>query len=288
MSTLRIALLQLTANGSDQAANLAKGLDACRQARAMGADLALFPEIWSIGYSLDHASAEQAIGPDSAFLQAFAALAKELELAIAITYLERWPQGPRNAVSLIDCHGEVRLTYAKVHTCDFGPEGELTPGDAFPVCTLATRAGEIQTGAMICYDREFPESARALMLGGAEIILVPNACTLDQNRLAQFQTRAFENMVGVAMANYAAPQNNGHSIAFDGIAHGNIDGPGRDMKLVEAGEAEGIYLAPFDLDALRAYRARESWGNAYRKPRTYGSLGETGVRAPFIRSDARR
>lgn len=285
---LTVALLQLTANGPDQAANLVKGLNACRQAKAMGADLALFPEMWSIGYALDHATAEQAIGPDSPFLQAFQALAKEIGLAIAITYLERWDGAPRNSVSLIDCHGELRLTYAKVHTCDFGLEGQLTPGDGFPVCTLATSGGEVQVGAMICYDREFPESARALMLGGAELILVPNACTLDQNRLAQFQTRAFENMVAVAMANYAAPQNNGHSIAFDGIAHGYIDGPGRDMKVIEAGEAAGIYLAPFDLDALRDYRERESWGDAYRKPRAYASLVETRVRAPFVRPDARR
>jgi len=61
---------------------------------------------------------------------------------------------------------------------------------------------------MICYDREFPESARILMLKGAEIILTPNCCELEQSRLGQFRTRAFENMVGVAMANYAAPQDN--------------------------------------------------------------------------------
>jgi predicted amidohydrolase len=254
----------------------------------MGADIALFPEMWQIGYTLDGAWSDQAINRDSDFVQAFQRLARELDLAIGLTYLEQWPGAPRNSISLIDRRGEIQLTYAKVHTCDFGSEAALTPGEEFPVCTLDTRAGAIHTGAMICYDREFPESARALMLGGAEIILVPNACTLDQNRLAQFQSRAFENMVGVAMANYPAPQQNGHSIAFDGIAHGYIDGPGRDMKVVEAGEAEGIYLAPFDLEALRAYRERESWGNAFRKPRTYGSLTEAGVRAPFVRPEARR
>lgn len=286
MSTLRVALLQLASHGADLEANLEKGLAACRQAMAMGADIALFPEMWSVGYALD--SLATAIGPDSVFVRAFQALARELDLAIALSYLERWPGAPRNAVSLIDRHGEIRLTYAKVHTCDFGLEGALTPGESFPVCRLATRAGEVAVGAMICYDREFPESARGLMLGGAELILTPNACTLDQNRLAQFQSRAFENMVGVAMANYPAPRNNGHSIAFDGIAHGEIDGPGRDMKLVEAGEAEGIYLASFDLEALRAYREWESWGNAFRKPRTYGALLEQEVRAPFWRPEARR
>jgi N-carbamoylputrescine amidase len=189
---------------------------------------------------------------------------------------------------MIDRHGEVCLAYAKVHTCDFGSEAALTPGDGFRVCSLDTAAGPVHVGAMICYDREFPESARVLMLKGAELILTPNACTLDGNRLSQFRARAFENMVALAMTNYAAPQNNGHSIAFDGIAYGEGDWPGREMLVVEAGEAEGVYLATFDLAALRAYRQRESWGNAYRKPKQYGLLADEGVRSPFMRPDSRR
>lgn len=55
---------------------------------------------------------------------------------------------------------------------------------------------------MICYDREFPESARVLMLKGAELILVPNACPIDPARFHQLAARAYENMTGVAMANY--------------------------------------------------------------------------------------
>ena len=51
MSIIQIALLQMTAWGSDQAANLAKGSEFCRRARALGADLALFPEMWNIGYT---------------------------------------------------------------------------------------------------------------------------------------------------------------------------------------------------------------------------------------------
>ncbi len=44
-------------------------------------------------------------------------------MAIALTYLERWPAGaPRNTVSLIGRRGEIVLTYAKVHTCDFSLE----------------------------------------------------------------------------------------------------------------------------------------------------------------------
>ena len=52
---------------------------------------------------------------------------------------------------------------------------------------------------MICFDREFPESARILMLKGAEIILVPNACPMEINRISQLRARAFENMLGLVL-----------------------------------------------------------------------------------------
>ena len=47
-------------------------------------------------------------------------------------------------------------------------------------------------------------------------------------------------------------------------------------------------LAPFDLEELRAYRARETWGNAYRRPRCYAPLVSSDVQQPFVRKDARR
>ncbi len=139
---------------------------------------------------------------------------------------------------------------------------------------------------MICFDREFPESARILMLMGAEIILTPNACELEQHRIGQFRTRAYENMVGVAMANYAAPQENGHSVAFSPIAFG--ESGSLDTCLVQAGEEEGVYIAEFDLDAIRDWRRREAWGNAYRKPGRYSLLVSPEVAEPFVRADARR
>jgi N-carbamoylputrescine amidase len=306
MNTLTIALLQMIACGSDQQANLEKGERFCREAKAMGADIALFPEMWNIGYTpyspdvmlddfdprdpaYDALRAEwqtQAINADSPFVRHFQSLARELDMAIALTYLERWPSAPRNTMSLIDRHGQIVLTYAKVHTCDFSLEAACTPGEDFHVTALDTALGEVQIGAMICYDREFPEAARVLMLKGAEIILVPNACPLEINRLSQFPARAYENMVGLAMTNYAAPQENGHSVAFDGIA---FDSNGsRDMLLVEAGEGEGIHLAQFNLDALRDYRRRQTWGNSFRKPRAYRALVSKEVCSPFMRETARR
>jgi len=109
--------------------------------------------------------------------------------AIAITYLKRWAGAPRNTVSLIDRHGEIVMTYAKAHTCVFSVECALTPSDDFHVCTLDTAHGPVKAGAMICYDREFPESARILMLKGAEIILTPNACALETKYGRSFRPR---------------------------------------------------------------------------------------------------
>jgi predicted amidohydrolase len=321
VTNLRVALLQMSSHGFDQEANLTKGVEFCRRAKAMGADLALFPEMWNVGYtsfcpdltgpdtnlwrapelwnstSVDvHADEslaearrewqERAVGTEDSYLVRFRELARELEMAIAPTYLERWPRAPRNTVSLIDRHGEIVLTYAKVHTCAFDYfEASLTPGDDFPVCRLETATGDVAIGAMICYDREFPESARILMLNGAEIVLTPNACGLGLNRLTQFRARAMENMIGVAMANYAVATPIMFSIAYDGIAFDN-QGRDRDMLLIEAGESEGVFLADFDLDALRAYRQQETWGNAFRRPHRYGALTATTAVPPFLRTNA--
>ncbi len=296
---LSVALLQLSAVANDTDAALIKGETFCRAAAAQGADIALFPEMWSIGYAFPEDSdaalsawrARAITTEDGPFLR-YRELARELEMAIAVTYLEATEGAPRNAVSLIDRHGKVALSYAKVHTCDFGDEALLAPGDAFRVATLDTAKGPVKVGAMICYDREFPESARVLMLGGAEIVLVPNACPWDHNRSRQLYTRAYENMIGIAMANYAAPDQDGHSMALDGMAYevarAGDDGGPREMTLVEAGEAEGVYLAHFDLAALRAYRGRETWGDAFRKPWAYGAITETRVAPPFRRSESRR
>jgi N-carbamoylputrescine amidase len=298
---IKVALLQMIGCGIDKSASLSKGDEFCRRAHAMGADIALFPEMWSVGMTFYDPKREGdrelwqalAISRDDSFIVHFRTLARELNMAIAVTYLEKWNGAPRNSVSLIDRHGEIVLTYAKVHTCEFDVEAAVTPGDGFPVCALDTGRGMVKIGFMICYDREFPESARILMLQGAELILTTNACTLDEHRLSQFKTRAFENMVGVAMTNYAAPQNNGHSVAFDGMAYcagvsPREDGEPRDTLIIEAGELEDVYIAAFDLDSIRAYRERETWGNAYRRPRLYRLLTDQEVKQPFARPDATR
>ena len=289
---LKIALLQI-APGKTLEENLEIGIKWCKEAKKQGADIALFPEMWSNGYNIYDRPVSQwqaeAIPADGAFVRAFGDLARELDMAIGITLLEEYEPQPRNTLVLFDRFGQRKFTYAKVHTCDFGEECNLTPGEDFYVTTLDTACGEIQVGAMICYDREFPESARILMLKGAELILVPNACPMEINRLSQLRGRAFENMTAIATCNYpdSVPDCNGGSSVFDGVAYLPDLAGSRDTCILLADGSEGIFMAELDLDQLRAYRNTEVHGNAYRRPKKYGLLLEEKIEAPFIREDYR-
>jgi predicted amidohydrolase len=283
---LRIAVVQ-PAKLPDQKINLENGEEYCRQARNKGADIVVFPEMYNIGYSgidFDAPGALEkwhslAVSHDDEFVIHFRELARELNIAIHITYLERWEGLPRNSASLIDRHGNIVMTYAKVHTCDFlEVELHTTPGDEFVVADLDTRLGPVKVGSMICYDREHPESARLNMLKGAEVILTPNACNLYPMLLHQFQIRAFENALVTAMANYAnAGLNsfNGHSCVF------GADG---EQKLL-AGENEGIYVAEINLGRMREIREKTIYGNAYRRPHKYELITSPEVEKPFERKN---
>ena len=279
-----VALLQIAPLGNDQDRNLEKGLKHCREAKALGADLAVFPELWNIGftqYAIDAAGRDSwtasAIDRQSDFFLSFAALAQELNMNVAVTYLETHLPKPRSSVSIINGKGEVVLNYSKVFICNFG-EAELlkpgsnthdigcdvncSPGESFNVCTLSGAEGEVEVGAMICADREFPEPATELMLNGAELIVVPNACDWDDIRTAGLKTRAFENLVGVAMANYPAPVNNGGSQAYTCVPW--KDGKAKQMLIAKADEQEHVLLAGFDIDEIRSFRKTESWRMDYR------------------------
>jgi len=259
-----VALLQIAPFGDDRQRNLQKGLICCRQAKSMGADLALFPELWTAS----------AIGRHSDFFLSFLALAKELSMNIALTYLETHQPKPRNSVSIVNRDGEAVLNYSKVFICDFGQtefhqigcDVNCSPGESFDVCTLTGAEGEVRVGAMICADREFPEPAAQLVLNGAEIIVVPNACQWDDIRTAGLKTRAFENLVGVAMSNYPAPRNNGQSQAYTCVPW--KDGRANQMLIAKAGEQEEILLATFDMDEIRAFRKAESWRLDYLRHRS--------------------
>ena len=279
---IKIAFAQILP-GKTTDENLLIGKNACIEAGKNGADIVLFPEMWSDGYNLPQNEDELkqlAIRKDSGFIQAFRDLAVNLQMAVGITFLETHDPKPLNSFVLFDRMGNEVLHYSKVHTCAFDEEAVLSGGEDFYTADLDFRRGSVKVGAMICYDREFPESARILMLKGAELILAPNACPMEINRLSALRTRAYENMVAVATCNYpeGQPDCNGHSTLFDGVPW-CPEVPGvRDMCAMEAPGKPGVYIAALDLDMLRAHRNRDVNGDKYRHPEKYGILSDPEVR----------
>lgn len=289
-NNFKVAILQLNAV-NDSNKTLIKGIEACKKAKQLGADIAVFPEMWNIGYEMPTCSEnvnawrQKSITEASEYLLAIKKLAKELNMSIAITFLEKTKDLPKNSIIIYDRFGNKILKYSKVHTVDFKMEKYTQPGTDFYVRELDYGKGKVNIGSMICYDRDFPESARILMLKGAEIILVPNACNMSKIRLEQLKVRAYENMVGIVTVNYA--NYGGKSSAYSPIVR-DINKNALDSEMLVMSDNEDIGIVQFNMNEIRDYRSRETLGDAYRKPYAYKELIEDNVQEPFIREDSRR
>lgn len=114
------------------------------------------------------------------------------------------------------------------------------------------------------------------MLNGAEIILVPNACDMNEIRLQPLSVRAFENMVGDAMTK---DRGDGPLIISAWLTRRErclIRWSLKQMRLRASGWRNVILISYAD-------RERETWGNVYRKPKVYNTLVEKQVESPFQR-----
>ncbi|MGN1026753.1 MAG: carbon-nitrogen hydrolase family protein [Faecousia sp.] len=276
---MKIAILQKKSLDRQLPRNTETVIGTMKEAAENGADILLLPEAFLTGYELPMGN-EEALPDSDPCLQKICETAKTLRLGVVVTAITKGWNKPRNSAYVVDKSGTVLMKYSKVHTCDFADEACLESGDAFQVCDFHG----IKLGIMICYDREYPESARVLMLKGAEIILVPNDCGAMKPRLCALSTRAYENMVGIAMANPNG-ENAGNSCAFSPICW---DENGRcvDNVLLMADDVtEGLYYAVFDMDAIRSYREEEMMGNTFRKVKAYGLLLSEQIEYPFIRDN---
>lgn len=291
----KVAIIQEKRDPYDCKINTEKGLDIIREAKKRGADIVLFPECWITGYEfpkVDEALTieeimktsqfrkwnDSAIDENGQYVQAFCSIAKELNIGIVITGYTTGINRPQNSAFVISKNGEILMKYSKVHTCDFADERMLECGNEFKVCDFHG----VKIGIMICYDREYPESARILMLKGAELILVPNDCGAMRPRVQTLSTRAYENMVGVVMANPPG-DNAGCSCAYSPITWDKNGVPVDNIIVMADAETKGIFMAEYDLDKLREYRSHEMMGNTFRKTKAYAELLNDEVREPFIR-----
>lgn len=281
MKKFKVAMVQHRVSGRDIAANTELAVKFIREAKAGGADFVLFPECFLTSYTvpeicgtlnpieeIEHDGefvkwCENALEDDSDCLGIICRTAKELSVGVEITGFSKGRKYPQNTAYIIDRDGSVILKYSKVHTCDFDRERYLESGNSFRVCTF----DGICIGVMICYDREYPESARELMLQGAELILMPNDCgDMKPFRLRELSVEAMQNMVGIAMANPPS-ETGGCSCAFSPMVWGY-----EDNAIVVADEQfDGLVYAEFDMDEIREYRRNEDMGK-YRKPGAYSHL----------------
>lgn len=260
----RVTAAQHHAPRNDPESALLLGCGIVREAAADGADLVAFPEMWSTGYALplDQSLAQPLEGP---FVEGFQDIAAELGVGVLVTALLTSPAGPTNSAVLVGRRGEIVLRHDKVHLLA-DAEAELAAGTRFDVASF----DGVMVGVMTCWEREFPEAARELMLAGAEVILVPNATAWNPTRSHQMEARAFENMVALASVNYPG-DGWGQSSAYTPIV---FDPRGRPLSaLLAQADARAQYVPfRFDMDALRDWRAREVWGARYRRPEAYRRL----------------
>lgn len=274
----KVAILQKRAVNAEINRNVKSIITAMKEAAENNADILLLPECFITGYDLPM-TYEKSIDDNDERIERVCRSAKEYQIGVVLTAFTKGNTQPQNSAFVIDKSGNILMKYSKVHTCDFADERTVESGKEFKVCNFEG----IQLGIMICYDREYPESARILMLKGAEVILVPNDCGSMQPRINALSTRAYENMVAVAMANPNG-ENAGRSCAYSPICWGR-DGKCVDNTVLLADETtEGIFYAEFDMEAIREYRNREMMGNTFRKVDAYRELLSKEVKEPFIRN----
>ncbi|HEY1857020.1 carbon-nitrogen hydrolase family protein [Acidocella sp.] len=200
------------------------------EARANGARLLLFPEMYLSGYNIGAAAARRHAVTQAGLAPA-QKIAQKLGICLAFGYPERVGDQIANAAALIDATGTILLNYRKTHL--FGDLDRAmfgVTGQEFPLATV----GGAKLGLLICYDIEFPEPARRLALAGADLILVPTALMQPYDQVARhiIPARAFENQVYLAHANHSGTEN-----GLTYIGQSSICGPnGAVLALARHGE----------------------------------------------------
>lgn len=282
MSKIRVAATQMACTW-DLAANAAQAESLVQQACAQGAQVVLLPELFETPYfckdqqveyfSLAHPVANHPL------LARMQQLARKLAVVLPISFFERDGTAYFNSIAIIDSDGSLLGVYRKSHIPQ-GPGYEekyyFTPGDTgFKVWT--TRAGCLGVG--ICWDQWFPEAARAMSLMGAELLLYPTAIGsepqdpgLDSQPHWQrtMQGHAAANVIPLVASNRVGEEA-GASCTLTFYGSSFIAGPTGEIVAAADRVASGVWLAEFDLAAIRQQRA--AWGVFRdRRPDLYGAL----------------
>lgn len=276
--TVTVAAIQCPL-GDSREDNVLRVLGHIEAAADQGAQVILPPELFEGPYFCRHERDEffSWARPleGNPTIQRVQELAARRGVVVPVSFFERAGPAYYNSLVVVDADGTNLGLYRKSHIPD-GPGYEekfyFRPGDT-GFRTFDTRFGRIGVG--ICWDQWFPETARAMMLLGAELLLYPTAIgsephdpgldTKDPWQRAMIG-HAVSNVVPVVAANRIGEEEGQRFYGASFIANHRGD------KVEElTGQTEGVIVATFDLDVLAATRA--SWGFFRdRRPELYGVL----------------
>ena len=261
-----------------------------RKAAAEGANVILLPELfenWYFCQERRYDSYKLALPlEENPAVRRFQAVAKELSVALPISFYEQDGNVLYNSVAMIDADGSVMGVYRKTHIPDdhfYQEKFYFTPGDTgFKVWN--TRYAKIGVG--ICWDQWFPEAARCMALAGAELLFYPTAIgsepILEVDSAPHWQRcmqgHAAANLMPVIAANRIGTetvtpdeenQQQSSALSFYGTSF-LTDCTGAVMQQLGRDEA-GIAMQTYDLDEMAEMRM--SWGVFRdRRPEYYGAI----------------
>jgi predicted amidohydrolase len=259
-------------SAEDTDRNLATADRLVRRAAALGAELVVLPEKWSVLGRPEQmlAAAQPLDGPCVSWAREVAA---ELGIdLVAGSIVERVPGREKTANTSVHVgpDGEIRAVYRKIHMFDVEVEGVAylesaneDPGDEAVVSEVSDG---VPLGMSICYDLRFPELYRVLAVAGAEVIVVPSAFTLATTRdhwQLLLRARAIENQAFVVAANQIGAHPPGHRSGGRSLI---VDPWG--VVLATAPDAEAAIVAELDFNVLRDVRRRIP-ALAHRRPDAY-------------------
>jgi beta-ureidopropionase len=276
---VRGALLQAEWTG-DKESMIQKHEKYAHEAAGQGAKFMLFQELFYGPYFCQvqdakyYSYTEQI--PDGPTTRRMQSLARELGMVLVVPMYEEDTQTTGiyyNTAAVIDSDGKYLGKYRKTHiphVKGFWEKFYFRPGNlGYPV--FETAVGKI--GVYICYDRHFPEGARALGLNGAEIVLIPSATSRG---LSEYLWRV--EQVSHSLANgYFVGTINRVGIEKD-IGDDDFYGQSyfcdpRGQFIGEVGSAHDEELLVRDLDLEMIEKVRQTW-QFYRdrRPEAYGDL----------------
>ena len=209
---MKVAAVQVDVKIGEIDQNLSQIIQLIGESRSQGAELIIFPECALTGYCFsDLNEARQ-------FAQSIPGPATDLIVKALMEFggyaifgmLEPSDDGVYNVAVLAGPEGIIGV-YRKIHLPGLGVDQFATYGDRpFEVYDV----GDIRVGIAICYDSAFPESARTMMLQGADLIALPTNFPTGAENMTKhvMNTRAMENKLYFAAVNRVGEERGFHFI----------------------------------------------------------------------------